>query len=212
MIYRSKPVLKGKEATGERERSLGERVVRRVKNLAFGAGFLYNVTFARPPPIHRELESLREHNPNNRRDNELKPKRVEMVAVNKQAHKIDKVAVDASFKRIGNEDVIEVNFEDGSSVKAVLVANKVRSISATNRLEFERSITGEDAVLRLKNYGKLTAVVTQYGGRSGRGTVGDPPVDRLILQSSSGEYLVVEVEPGSIKRVEINDPKLNSDN
>lgn len=210
MPYRSKPVTIEKRPTIERRKTFGERVVRRVKNLAAGAGLLYSVTFARPPPIRREVESMRVNDLNDRRDNKREPNHVKFVAVNQQVQRIDKVAVDASFTRVGNEEIINVSFEDGSSVRAVLKVDSVRAIYARNG-PVDKRISRGDATVYLKEYGRITGVVTVPGGRGGRGR-NDPPVDKLIFQASTGECLVIEVEPGSIKRVEINDPRFNSDN
>ncbi len=129
------------------------------------------------------------------------PRSVENVAVNKEVLKIGKVATEASYTRIANEDVIELKFEDGSSLKAVLEADSALRVYVEPNLLEETKI---EYFKYLVIGREMAAVEIIRGCGTGGKGYGRPNYrsDKLIFQSSAGDCLVLEVRPGSIKRVE----------
>lgn len=185
----------GRRTTYDRAIQLaGEVFFDPAKCLASGLSLYWNALTFRAPVLPQDSKIVFGTSVRN-----SKQKHAESISLNTQRLRIGKVATQATIKRNGSKDVVNVEFEDGSSLKVTLRAESIKKIYIWEG-ETKREINEQEAFEFIKN-----KEVSAFGSVPGcRKASAQGMNDRIVLQSSSGESLVLEVAPGSIYKVEHN--------
>jgi hypothetical protein len=195
---------KGKKPTAERGTFMARTIdkVRKgivlpiKRNVNFSRMYI-GMVFGEVPMRH----STRKEEQSRTSDSERTPIRVEGVPDNTQTLRIGKWVTGGSIQRIVGKDVIDVRFIDESLLKVTIKAGSIKKMYYQDGERIK-----EIGEAELHTYFVELDTLSGFGIVPGNKEKYRPENDKLVFQSSSGESLVLEVEPGAIENSRIHRP------